>query len=219
MHGGYGYGVRNADGSRILEFADGLNLVICNALFMKQESKLVTYEADPAKSTVDSIIVRRGDKAKVHNVKVIPIEECVSQHKFLVMDMQLNTTKRRHKKFEPRVRVWKLKEKQTCEEYKSMVRDKVEEEEWKHLDVNEHWHKMKKIMMETAQHICGMSKSPCRHKETWWWNEEVAEAVREKKIKYRKTEERKFRLSRSQYWLEIWLLATCGHGLQRSSMN
>ena len=31
-----------------------------------------------------------------------------------------------------------------------------------------------------------MSKGPCRHKETWWRNEEVAEAVREKKIKYRK---------------------------------
>ena len=28
-----------------------------------------------------------------------------------------------------------------------MVRDRVE-------DVNEHWHKMKKIMMETAQYIC-----------------------------------------------------------------
>jgi len=41
-HGGYGYGVRNADGYRILEFIDGLNLVICNTLFMKQESKLVT---------------------------------------------------------------------------------------------------------------------------------------------------------------------------------
>ena len=25
-HGGFGYGSRNADGSRILEFADGLNL-------------------------------------------------------------------------------------------------------------------------------------------------------------------------------------------------
>jgi len=34
----------------------------------------------------------------------------------------------------------------------------VAEEEWKHLCVNEHWHKMKKIMMETAQHKCGMSK-------------------------------------------------------------
>jgi len=47
MHGGFGYGARNADGSRILEFADGLNIVICNTLFMKQESKLVTYVAGP----------------------------------------------------------------------------------------------------------------------------------------------------------------------------
>ena len=41
--GGFGYGSRNTDGSRILEFADGLNLVICNILFTKQEAKLVTY--------------------------------------------------------------------------------------------------------------------------------------------------------------------------------
>ena len=46
MHGGFGYGSRNADGSRILEFADGLNLVICNTLFTKQEAKLVTYLAE-----------------------------------------------------------------------------------------------------------------------------------------------------------------------------
>jgi len=65
-----------------------------------------------------------------------------------------------------------------------MVRDKVEEADWKCLDVNEHWQQMKSIMMETAQDICGMSKGPRRHKETWWWNEDVAEAVREKKIKY-----------------------------------
>ena len=35
IHGGFGYGSRNADGSRILEFSDGLNPVICNTLFMK----------------------------------------------------------------------------------------------------------------------------------------------------------------------------------------
>ena len=52
-HGGFRYGSRNADGSRILEFADGLNLVICNTLFTKQEAKLVTYVAGPVKSTVD----------------------------------------------------------------------------------------------------------------------------------------------------------------------
>jgi len=144
MHSGYRFGARNADGSRILEFANGLNLVICNTLFMKQESKLVTYIAGSAKSTVNYIMVRRGDKVKVRSVKVIPNKKCVPKHTLLVMDMRFNTTKRRHKKFEPRVRVWKFKKEQTFEEYKSMVRDKVEEEEWKHLDVNEHWHEMKR---------------------------------------------------------------------------
>jgi len=41
IYGSVGYGCRNADGSRILEFADGLNLVICNTLFMKHKAKLV----------------------------------------------------------------------------------------------------------------------------------------------------------------------------------
>ena len=41
-------------------------------------------------------------KAYVRNVKVIPSENCVPKH---VVDMQFNTTKRWHKKYEPRVRV------------------------------------------------------------------------------------------------------------------
>jgi len=73
----------------------------------------VTYAAGPVKSTVDYIIVRQEDKAKVRNVKVIPNEECVPKHKLLVMDMQFNTRKKRRKKFEPRVHVWKLKEEKT----------------------------------------------------------------------------------------------------------
>jgi len=58
-------------------------------------------------------IVPQEDKAKVRNVKVIPNEECVPKHKLLVMDMRFDTTKRWHKKFEPRVHVWKLKEEKT----------------------------------------------------------------------------------------------------------
>jgi len=94
MHGGFGYADRNADGSTILEFADGLNVVICNTLFMKQNSQLVTYY----------IILRQEDKVKVHNLKVIPDEECVPKHKFLVM-VQFNTTKRWRKEFQPKAHV------------------------------------------------------------------------------------------------------------------
>ena len=35
VHGGYGYGVRNADGERILELGDALGMVVCNTLFEK----------------------------------------------------------------------------------------------------------------------------------------------------------------------------------------
>ena len=55
-----------------------------------------------------------------------------------------------------------LKRKKTCEAYQSMVRDKVEEAEWKYSDVNEHWQQMKNLMMATAKDVCGMSKGPCR---------------------------------------------------------
>jgi len=42
---------------------------------------------------------------------------------------------------------------------------------------------MKNIMMETAQ-VTSIVKRFMQSKETWRWNEEVAEAVREKKKKY-----------------------------------
>jgi len=95
--------------------------------------------------------------------------------------------------------VWKLKEEKTCEEYRCMVGDKVEEANWKGLCVNDHWQQMKGIIMETAQDICGMTKGPRRHKETWWWNEDVAEAVREKKVKYRKWKRENTEEARLEY--------------------
>jgi len=56
------------------------------------------------------------------------------------MEMRFNTAKIWRKQFELRMRVWKLKEEKICEEYQSMVKDKVVEAEWKYmyLDVNEH---------------------------------------------------------------------------------
>ena len=66
-----------------LTVGNALNLVTCNTLFRKQEAKLVTYVAGSVKSTVDYIMVRQKDKAKVRNIKVISSEECVPKHKLL----------------------------------------------------------------------------------------------------------------------------------------
>jgi len=74
------------------------------------------------------------------------------------MDMWFKATKSWRRKFEPRMRVWKLKEEKTCEENRCIVGDKVEEAKWKGLGVNDHWQQMKALMMETAQDIHRVSK-------------------------------------------------------------
>jgi len=38
-----------------------------------------------------------------------------------------------------------------------MVKEKVEEAEWKYSDANEHWQQMKNIMMDPAKVTCGLS--------------------------------------------------------------
>ena len=66
-------------------------------------------------------------------------------------------------------------------------------------DEHWHWHQMKGLMMETAQDICGMTTGLHGYNVTWWWNEEVAEAVREKKIKYGKWKKENTKEARMEY--------------------
>jgi len=79
--------------------------------------------------------------------------------------------------------VWRLGEEGACEEFGCMVGDRVEEVGWKGLGVGDHWRRMGGVMMEAAQDMCGMAGGPPRHRETWWWSEEVAEAVGNGKVK------------------------------------
>ena len=52
-------------------------------------------------------------------------------------------------------------------------------------------------MLETADEVCGWTKGRARRGTTWWWDEEVRGAVREKRRKFRlmlqkNTEESKY---------------------------
>ena len=50
IHGGVGYGDRNKDGEKILEFGTVLNLAVCNTWFRKDDERLVTFESGEHKS-------------------------------------------------------------------------------------------------------------------------------------------------------------------------
>ena len=91
IHGGHGYGERNPDGIRILDFCVSNNLVITNTFFEKRENQTITYSSGGNKSQIDYILTRRSQFKNVQNTKVIGSEECITQHKLLVSDVVLDT--------------------------------------------------------------------------------------------------------------------------------
>ena len=94
VHGGFGYGERNPEGVRVLDFAVANVLVINNSLFKKRVSHLITHQSGDASTQVDYILTRRRNFKHVLNTKVVPNEECALQHKFLICDISLKSSKK-----------------------------------------------------------------------------------------------------------------------------
>ena len=110
VHGGNGFGDRNAEAEAILEFATCFDLVVANTFFTKESQKLVTYESDGVSTVVDYVLATKNDMKDVKDVKVIPGEECVSQHKLVVMDMRIKrSTKKMAKGTRGRLKTWRLR--------------------------------------------------------------------------------------------------------------
>ena len=59
MHGGFGFGSRNKEGERLLEFGTATDMVVCNTLFRKRLSRLITYESGGCQTQIDYILVRQ----------------------------------------------------------------------------------------------------------------------------------------------------------------
>ena len=109
VHGGHGYGLRNTKGEHILEFAVAHDLVVGNTHFHKKENHLITYQLGGNSNQIDYILVRKSDFKQVHNIKVIPGEEAVTQHRLLVTDMKWKFVKQTKKIFTPKLHtMWSM---------------------------------------------------------------------------------------------------------------
>ena len=185
VHGGYGYGVRNGEGERILEFALQQKLAVCNSYFKKEVEKFITYNSGGNKSMLDYILVRGRDRKYVINWNSIGGLECVKQHKLVICDMKLKEQKRLKKKYEPRIKVWKLREWDIREKFKKMVKEEMGNRDCVE-GVDGAWNEMRDVMRTAAKEVCGVRRGPPRHRETWWWSREVEEVVKYKRKCFRK---------------------------------
>ncbi|VDO18684.1 unnamed protein product [Heligmosomoides polygyrus] len=65
------YGSRNADGGRILEYAESHSLTIVNTVFRKRDSYLISYYSGCSKSQIGFVLVKDRDRSIVTDEKLV----------------------------------------------------------------------------------------------------------------------------------------------------
>ncbi|XP_063592180.1 craniofacial development protein 2-like [Penaeus indicus] len=107
-HGGFGYGLRNEEGEKMLETLESLELVLVNTGFKKRDEHLTTYRSGDSSSQIDFQVVRKRIRKNVRDAKVIPGEAVAPQHRLLVMDGTFSK-KRKGETTGKKIKVWKLR--------------------------------------------------------------------------------------------------------------
>ncbi|VDO89969.1 unnamed protein product [Heligmosomoides polygyrus] len=78
----------NADGERILEYADSHNLIIANTVFRERESHLMSFYCGSTKTQIDFNLMKHRDRKLVADAKVVPYETVATQHRLLICTLK-----------------------------------------------------------------------------------------------------------------------------------
>ena len=145
---------------------------------MKRKSHLVTYNSGGSKFQIDFILYQKTFKSMVKNVKL--------QHHLLVCDLVHTIQKSVKRKFNPRLRTWKLRGPAVAKELAISLNAKLTAAQIMNFpNVEEIWSHLKKSLLETFSEVCSTSLNHQWKRQTWWWNASVDEAVNEKRNRYK----------------------------------
>ncbi|XP_061422345.1 mucin-like protein [Lethenteron reissneri] len=184
-HGGQGYGTRNDEGNRALDFAEAHDLVLANTFFKKRPSHLITYASGGRSTQIDYWLVKRDKLKTVTNTKVIPSDNIAPQHRILVMDIKMDIGQRHRPPTtgQQRIKWWRMKE---CKDQLRVAFNQIDVNT--NRPANAIWEDLAGQLCTAATEALGLTK-PGKHfidKQIWWWNEEVQLAVKEKKLAFKK---------------------------------
>ncbi|XP_047502440.1 uncharacterized protein LOC125047936 [Penaeus chinensis] len=127
-------------------------------------------------SQVDYIICRRSKLKRVQDCKVLPGEAVAKQHKVVTCTATVNAEKTKKRERTRKTRWWKLNKSEHREKFVENAMVAINEQREKS------WEETSRVFKDTAKEILGVtSGKPGRKEETWWWCDEVQEAVKVKK--------------------------------------
>ena len=176
--GRYGAGIRNKEGSMVMDFGKRMDLAIVNTYFKKKDEHRVTYKSGGKSTQIDYVMCRRRNLKEMCDCKVI-VNECVAkQHRMVVFKMVLMVKKKKAEKVKPKIRWWKLKE----TSYQEAFRQEVTRILGGKDGLPDEWDKTAEMLRKTTETVLGVTFGKRKgDKETWWWNDKVQESIKEKK--------------------------------------
>ena len=132
----------------ILDFEVAYKLSIVNSYFKKKKEHLITFKSGSTRTQIDYLLMRTNDRRKCRDCKVIPSECLTTQHRLLVMDVEIRSVIRRKRI----VGVFKVKWWNLNEENRTKLCEKIETEgKWRlEGDSNRIWEEMAGCLLYTS---------------------------------------------------------------------
>ena len=188
VHGGHGIGEKNPEGENIIDFAMSFDMAIVNTFFKKKREHLVTYKSGGRCSQIDYFLYKRSRLLEVKNCKVIPGDHVAPQHRLLCMDLNLKRERKSKMKGIRKIRWYRLlKEGEKRREFKRKVLGEID---LGIEDVQEWWLQNAPVIRRIGRELLGETSGIVwEEKETWWWDENIASVVKEKKEAKKRWEE------------------------------
>ncbi|XP_046972435.1 uncharacterized protein LOC124539180 [Vanessa cardui] len=168
VHGGLGFGNRNADGEALLQAACAFDLAITNTWFKKKEEHLITYKSGHHATQIDYFLV--------------------TQHRLILLDFKLSVSPKNSRTRPPPKTRWRMLENDECAiRFRNQIVEKmIEMSDMKETLANECWIEMARYIRKVAKDVFGESKGKgLIDRDTWWWNDEVQNVLKEKKVAFK----------------------------------
>ncbi|KAI5090479.1 hypothetical protein C0J45_19340 [Silurus meridionalis] len=195
--GRYGFKERNVEGQMVVDFAKRMEMAVVNTYIKKKEENRVKYKSGGRCTQVDYVLCRRCNLKEIGDCKVLAGDSVARQHRMVVCRMVLEMKKKRRRvRTERRIRWWKLKEEDCSVRFRKEVRQGLGGGE----EVPDDWGTTAGVMREAARKVLGVTSGNRKQdKETWWWNEEVQESIRRKRLAKQKWDRQSDEKSRQEY--------------------
>ena len=168
--GKFGVKHRNLEGQAVVDFTKRIEMAGVNTYFQKREEHRVTLKCGGRSTQID--LCRRDNLREIRDCKVVAGKSVAKQHRMVVCKIMMKMRKRKSMKTEQKIKWWKLRKEEWCENFRREVRAVLGHVE----ELPDDWETTATVIRETGRKVLGMSSGQRREdKETWWWNSEVQE--------------------------------------------